>query len=211
MNMRALIFATPFLFSSMVTQAEVFTYQVSSNYAFGGGGVLGSSAIIDLSFDNGGTSNLNQSYTFANLTDISVSTVGGSFLLNDNISSPGLTSYSSGFIPTTVLVSTNSTGNGTLLLPTSPNQFVHYTDPTVTNEILKVSMGSDDSIYLISTSPGYSQAQIYNSHGPVTLSATYLPAAVPVPAALWMFMVGLGCVLYTWRASRTTKADIRVH
>lgn len=202
MNLRELIIATPLLFSSMATHANVFTYEVASNYSFGSGGVFGNSTIIDLSFNNGSTSNLNQSYTFGNLTDVSVRTVGGTFLLNDNFSSPSLTTYSTGFDSTVALLSTNSAGNGTFTLASTPTQTATFQDPTLAGNTLQFAIGaSNESIYLsyAPSTGGYYEAQIWNSNAPVSLAATYLPAAVPVPAAVWLFGVGLSFMLFTWR------------
>ena len=125
MSLRA-IFSTLLLTVSSVAAhaASFYTYQIIDNYTYNTvPSVYGTYAVIDITFDNGNNTNINQTYTFGNIVDVNVNTIpsGGNFQANfswihfntatDIYHSPTFLNF-----PGATVLTTDSTGSGVFSL-----------------------------------------------------------------------------------------------
>ena len=110
---RYIIFSMTFVCTTAI--ASPFTYQFTNNSGY--------ISTINLTFDNGSSTNTNQTYTWANITDFSAATLDGKFDIPFSTNTTLSTSNSSFGDPAATLLVTNASGtSGTFLFNTISQQ-----------------------------------------------------------------------------------------
>ncbi|WP_347990176.1 hypothetical protein [Methylomonas sp. AM2-LC] len=198
----------------MAVQANDFTYQIDVNYAVSGYEPVfipefGTSAIIDITVNNGNTTNMSQSYSFTDIKSISVSTLasGGTFQLTTNYATYGqdMSAYN--------LLTTNSSGAGVFYIGGQNNiylgpQYAFYSDTPIYSNGKFIGIGENAYGYITlsdfssTTSQGILIAGFNGSQ--INLSATNITSAVP-EAGEWAMML-LGLPLVGWVVRRKQSA-----
>ncbi len=188
----ALLLLPALLGTSGAAQAAPFTFEfdmpawtfASSSTVFGG------NAIVDLTFDNRGATDTDQAYLNSQITQVSVSTAGGSF-------TP--TTWTSGFVlaPDASFVSTDANGLATLnLLENVPSTafFVNAGGLNVFQLGVIGPLGGDTTFFM--ETPGGDIAEVLPfANGQYTgFSVTSTTAAATVPEPGTFALMGLGCL-----------------
>jgi len=209
MIIRAFFTAFLLLSSSMVAQANTFTYEFNLSYSYSSSNPeFGTGAIIDLTLDNGNTTNISQQYTLTDITSVTVSTLnyGGTFRFTSNGEAFGSGFGQSYEIPYWSILTTDSSGNGTLGANTSdPSVWGFYTlgqYPNMSQAALFLGGGYYADIGLIDWNTG--QGICYPSCGANFFVSTTPVTQTPIPPTLWL--VGSALAGLTGLRSRKTSA-----
>jgi len=213
MDLRAFLTAILLLSSSIVVQANDFTYQIDvTGYYNSSYPEFGNSSVIDITVNNGNTSNMSQSYSFTDIKSISVSTLasGGTFQLNTNYVTYGQNMSGFNFL------TTDSTGAGTFSLsPYNGNSsptYANYSDtPTPANgKFIGLGEGAYGYISLADFSTSHPQGILIAGFGSsgVGLSATNITSAVPEAGEWAMMLLGLPLLGWVVRRKQSSLANV---
>jgi hypothetical protein len=167
----------PALFISPAAHAgSIFNYEIAINSFISNPNpsVFGTSTMETISFDNGNSTNINQTYSFANIVGVTVTSIGGTF----SITGPETLSFAGN--PLDEFATTDAQG---MLQLTPPFSVGVITTDSVTASI----NGGDESVslskwWVTGTWQGEHSALAGASFGALT--------AVPEPTSLMLFAAG---------------------
>jgi len=188
-----------------VGQATPFTFQFDlPAYDFNTAPAeFGTSAVVDVTVNNGAANDISQNYAFSNITGLSATTVGGTFS----------GSWTSGFnsnVPSTIFLTTNGSGIPTLdLLGQALAGMGNYVDSATASSQIQFAVPTDlgSSYYTPFSLQDYLDGQVAGINtastcGPnknggcgfevVGALAGTGPTGVPEPLTLGLFGTGLG-------------------
>ena len=176
--------------------ATGFTYEFSQTYnANSDAAIFGTSATFDITFDNGGQTNLNQTFNWTDVTQITLNTAGGIF---NGTFNPTL-DLAGGVNP---FLTTDNNGNGAFIFNNQVNEYL-IGSLTTSQGVLNIQLGTyyfdnialSIDLALFGTHQfAYYEPSSINPPNYVfapaswTAPANYIGSStVPIPAAIWLF------------------------
>lgn len=176
-------------------QAAPFTYEFNlPNWGSGSGDynvVFGTHGVLDLTVDNGATTNLSQTYLNTQITRLSLTTVGGTFSNTWSNLDTFITDTSSSYL------STDAWGIITLNLLAASTDSAFVANNTGGYLQLGVITPSGGYSTLATSTADWHSSAFYDPYvnGFTGVSQTgqlvETPTATPIPAAAWLFCSGL--------------------
>jgi hypothetical protein len=194
--------------ASGTAQATPFTFEFDMPaWTFGfDTSIYGSNAILDLTFDNGAATDLNQTYLNSQITQVTVTTVGGTFAdtwTDGFFASPGSASY----------VSTDANGVATLNLLAGAVTTGFDVDNAIGDfQIGVITATAGGFTSFVVGGPGFSDAASVVPTGPsgeftgFEVTSVSTPTSVPEPGTFAMMGLGLAGVGFVLRRKSAAAA-----
>jgi hypothetical protein len=202
---------------SPITYAAPYTYEFTQSYSFNDSpGYFGTAAVVDVTVDNGNSSNASQTYTWNNILYLNITTIGGGFALStayppDYAYNPvPITISKTAATDNTLFFNTDASGANAFFVPTSQNESFSQYRLNYYRQSISARLGAGiyyaldlydtySAPYMMGesiVSRAYVDTFSPNLSGVLVTPNPIYQAVVPIPASGWMLISGLiaiGC------------------
>ncbi|MDT4289605.1 PEP-CTERM sorting domain-containing protein [Methylomonas sp. MO1] len=204
------ILSLPFVYQD--SAAASYSYQFTQSYNTSVPSIFGTSATVTMKFDNGSTTNINQDFTWADVTNMSIQTNGGTLNASQDLGYYIFTFYPDTSINKMAKLLSTSADGLTGILNFDTNQLNYLTIlwdefTTSTPYFLQIKTGGDGWFsFWIQDSHSSNNAMFQYSYGraPYIINATYNSdsSSVPEPSILLLFGTGILGMIATKRRNK---------